>query len=101
MPGTDRKIFPEKVQDKNGNEQNGILAPIGNPLGSALNTGLSPIGAGIGKATGPMAEGASNISKPLMEKLGMEDRGEAKEAEENKEKRIGGNEQTGQNPLGL
>lgn len=48
-----------------------------------------------------MAEGASNISKPLMEKLGMEDRGEAKNAEENKEKRIGGNEQTGQNPLGL
>ncbi|PNS16607.1 hypothetical protein CAC42_4571 [Sphaceloma murrayae] len=107
MPGTDRKIFPEKVQDKQGNEKgkstlpSGLLAPLGDPLGKALGTAVSPIGAGVGKATGPVAEGATQVSKPIMDKLGMEDRGEAKEQAEKKQDRIGGKEQTGQNPLGL
>ncbi|KAF2157310.1 hypothetical protein K461DRAFT_317427 [Myriangium duriaei CBS 260.36] len=101
MPGTDRKVFPEKVTNKQGQEKGGILAPIGDPLGKGLETGLSPIGAGIGKATGPVAEGASNVTKPLMESLGMGDRGELKEQEAQKNETIGGKEQTGQNPLGL
>ncbi|KAF4554904.1 Hypothetical protein D9617_3g019730 [Elsinoe fawcettii] len=101
MPGTDRKIFPEKVQDKQGNEKGGVLSFVGDPLGKGLEKGLSPIGAGVGKVTGPVADGASQITKPVMGSLGMEDRGEAKEREQSKEERIGGNEQTGQNPLGL
>lgn len=69
-----------------------------------MNTGLSPIGAGVGKATGPMAEGASNVTKPLMDTVGLGDRGELKEEEAEKKKMsegLGGKEQTGQNPLGL
>ncbi|GAM83341.1 hypothetical protein ANO11243_013280 [Dothideomycetidae sp. 11243] len=101
MPGTDRKIVPEKVQNSKGEEKSGLLAPLGDPLGKALETGLSPIGAGVGKVTGPAAEGASNVTKPIMDSLGMGDRGEMKQREELKGESMGGKEQTGQNPLGL
>lgn len=62
----------------------GLLAPLGDPVGNALNKGLSPVGTAIGGLT----NGGYSKSKEM-----------DKQAEE--EKGMGGKEQNGQNPLGL
>lgn len=81
----------------------GLLAPVGDPLGRVLETGLKPVGSGVGALTGPVAEGAAKTTKPLMDAVGMGDRGEIKEQEKRKQeyKPLGGKPQTGENPLGL
>ncbi|KAI4850928.1 hypothetical protein E4T44_02454 [Aureobasidium sp. EXF-8845] len=68
-----------------GEGQKGLLAPLGDPLGNALNKGLSPVGTAVGGLT----NGGYTKSKE-MDKAAAE-----------KEERIGGKEQNGQNPLGL
>ena len=73
-------------------------------MGRGLEAGLKPVGAGVGKLTGPLAEGATNVTKPLMETVGMPDRGEQKEEQKQKQQdheTLGGKEQTAENPLGL
>jgi hypothetical protein len=62
----------------------GLLAPLGDPLGNALNKGLSPVGTAIGGIT----NGGYTKSKEM-----------DKAAEE--QQSMGGKEQSGQNPLGL
>lgn len=62
----------------------GLLAPLGDPLGNALNKGLSPVGTAIGGIT----NGGYTKSKEM-----------DKAAEE--QQSVGGKEQNGQNPLGL
>lgn len=62
----------------------GLLAPLGDPVGNALNKGLSPVGTAIGGIT----NGGYTKSKEM-----------DKAAEE--QQSIGGKEQNGQNPLGL
>ncbi|KAI4739499.1 hypothetical protein E4T50_10051 [Aureobasidium sp. EXF-12298] len=67
-----------------GEGQKGLLAPLGDPLGNALNKGLSPVGTAIGGIT----NGGYTKSKEM-----------DKAAEE--QQSMGGKEQSGQNPLGL
>jgi hypothetical protein len=79
----------------------GLLSPLGDPLGKALNTGLSPLGSVVGGVTSPLAEGASKVTKPAVGALGL---GGQKKEDESKGpggESIGGKEQTGNNPLGL
>jgi hypothetical protein len=66
------------------NMETGLLVPLGDPLGSALNKGLSPLGTAIGGIT----NGGYTKSKEM-----------DKAAEE--QQSVGGKEQSGQNPLGL
>ncbi|KAG9716188.1 hypothetical protein KCU73_g15710, partial [Aureobasidium melanogenum] len=60
-----------------------LLAPLGDPLGNALNKGLSPVGTAIGGLT----NGGYTKSKEM--------------DKSQEEEKIGGKEQNGQNPLGL
>ncbi|KAG9564040.1 hypothetical protein KCU77_g2678, partial [Aureobasidium melanogenum] len=66
-----------------GEGQKGLLAPLGDPLGNALNKGLSPVGTAIGGLTNGGYTKSKEMDKPQ------------------EEERIGGKEQNGQNPLGL
>jgi hypothetical protein len=66
------------------NIETGLLAPLGDPLGNALNKGLSPVGTAVGGIT----NGGYTKSKEM-----------DKAAEE--QQSMGGKEQSGQNPLGL
>ena len=59
------------------------------------------MGAVVGGVTGPIAEGASKVTKTGTEAVGLTDKGEEAEKKEEAAKKIGGKEQTGQNPLGL
>ncbi|GAB7340356.1 hypothetical protein MBLNU457_6802t1 [Dothideomycetes sp. NU457] len=103
MPGTDRKIMPEKLQDEEGNDSNkrGLLAPLGDPVGSVTGSILAPLGSGVGALTGSVAEGAATVTSGLQEKAGIPDRGVEKEKAEEAKKRMGGKEQSSENPLGL
>ncbi|THW16457.1 hypothetical protein D6C86_08962 [Aureobasidium pullulans] len=76
--------LPAGLTDVQLGAQKGLLAPLGDPLGNALNKGLSPIGTAVGGIT----NGGYTKSKEM-----------DKAAEEPQS--IGGKEQTGQNPLGL
>ena len=68
----------------------GLLSFIGDPVGKGLNKGLSPVGKLVGGVAQPFGSGKSNTDKL---------QGNTKE--DDSLKRIGGQEQTGQNPLGL
>ena len=65
----------------------GWLAPIGDPLGAVINTTLYPVGKTRGSITTPLAVGATVVTKTLMGAMGLEDRGERIEKEEEKEQR--------------
>ncbi|KAF1995623.1 hypothetical protein P154DRAFT_623862 [Amniculicola lignicola CBS 123094] len=86
----------------------GLLSPLGDPLGSALETSLSPLGAGLSKITGPVGNALGGTTRgalgPLMgekdEKMEVVG-GNNKDSYEHKAEKIAGKEQTGQNPLGL
>ncbi|KAK4986546.1 hypothetical protein LTR66_001005 [Elasticomyces elasticus] len=58
----------------------GLLGPILDPLGKGLQKGLSPVGSVVGGMTQPINPGKKD---------------------DEKEKPMGGKEQTGDNPLGL
>ncbi|KAI4719716.1 hypothetical protein E4T48_04038 [Aureobasidium sp. EXF-10727] len=66
-----------------GEGQKGLLAPLGDPLGNALNKGLSPVGTAIGGLTNGGYSKSKEMDKPK------------------EEESVGGKEQNGQNPLGL
>jgi len=69
----------------------GLLSFIGDPVGKALNKGLSPIGNVVGGLAQPFGSGSSNTDKVS---------GNTPKEDE-MSKSTGGKEQTGQNPLGL
>ena len=77
------------------------------PVGSVLETGLKPVGYGLNTVTGPVTDIVGGVTRPTVgagieagkEKVGAADQ---KRQEEMKLKeRIGGKEETGDNPLGL
>ncbi|KAH7109830.1 hypothetical protein B0J11DRAFT_448585 [Dendryphion nanum] len=98
----------EEKEDEQQKGSGGLLSPLGDPLGKALNTGLRPIGAPLEKITGPLGNalggGTRGALGPLLgeksersELLG----GDNKDSYESRPEKIAGKEQTGQNPLGL
>ncbi|KAF2716544.1 hypothetical protein K431DRAFT_316465 [Polychaeton citri CBS 116435] len=91
-----------------GNEQKSILSPVTDGVGQVLNHGLKPLGTVTGAIGRPSGEALSNVEdQAKYEITGEEDReeGDKKKGKSDAElpggARIGGNEQTGQNPLGL
>ncbi|CAI6336328.1 unnamed protein product [Periconia digitata] len=98
----------EEPQEQESKGSGGLLSPLGDPLGKALNKGLRPIGAPLEKITGPLGNAVGGTTRgavgPLlgnqeerMEVLG----GDNKDSYESKPEKIAGKEQTGDNPLGL
>jgi hypothetical protein len=92
---TQKKKKKKKERKKKKNQKQlqftqlpGLLSAVGDPLGNALNKGLSP----VGTAVGGISNGGYGKSKEMDKK--------AAEQEE-ATKKFGGQEQTGQNPLGL
>ena len=93
---------PIKLLTTNTIHSGGLLAPLGDPLGKAVNTGLSPLGAGVGSLTGSISEGASSVTKTLTSAAGLPDRGEEKQKEEVADmESVGGKEPSAENPMGL
>ncbi|KAF1980415.1 hypothetical protein BU23DRAFT_548564 [Bimuria novae-zelandiae CBS 107.79] len=101
-------VNQEKEEEQEENKgSGGLLSPIGDPPGKALNTGLRPLGAPLEKVTGPLGDalggGTRGVLGPL---LGTkEERSEllgGKNVDSySKPEKIAGKEQTGDNPLGL
>ncbi|PVH97065.1 hypothetical protein DM02DRAFT_616749 [Periconia macrospinosa] len=98
----------EENQEEENKGTGGLLSPIGDPLGKALNTGLRPIGAPLEKVTGPLGNAIGGTTRgALGPLLGDKDErmevvgGNNKDSYESKPEKIAGKEQTGQNPLGL
>ena len=81
----------------------GLLSPAGDAVGQVLDKGLKPIGHFTKQVGEPAGEALQNVEKQVMKEKGYKD-----EIDHNKPdselpggERIGGNTQTGQNPLGL
>jgi len=77
-------------------------------IGSTLNTALRPVGAPLEKVTGSLGNAVGGVTKPALGPLmgNKEERmevvgGDNKDSYKHKEEKIGGKEQTGDNPLGL
>ncbi|KAJ4288556.1 hypothetical protein N0V90_011793 [Kalmusia sp. IMI 367209] len=94
-------------QEEENQGSGGLLAPLGDPIGKALNTGLRPIGAPLEKVTEPLGNALGGSTRgALGPMLGSKDErsevlgGNNKDSYSKPEK-IAGKEQTGQNPLGL
>ncbi|KAH4199524.1 hypothetical protein HBI56_045240 [Parastagonospora nodorum] len=100
---TEPKQEPEKDQGTGG-----LLSMVGDPAGKVLNTALRPIGAPLEKGvTGPLGNalggGTRGVLGPLLgsEEERMEVVGGKNKDSYAGEEKIGGKEQTGENPLGL
>ncbi|KAF2657668.1 hypothetical protein K491DRAFT_594624, partial [Lophiostoma macrostomum CBS 122681] len=105
IPTTQNKDEGEEEQQKGSG---GLLAPLGDPLGKALNTGLRPIGAPLEKVTGPLGNAVGGSTRGALGPLLGEEQersevlgGKNKDSYESKPEKIAGKEQTGDNPLGL
>ncbi|OAL56405.1 hypothetical protein IQ07DRAFT_554292 [Pyrenochaeta sp. DS3sAY3a] len=103
IPSTNAKQEEEKDSGSGG-----LLSSIGDPIGSVLQTGLRPIGAPLEKGvTGPLGSALGGTTRgALGPLLGSEEERSEVLGGKNKdsyagEEKIGGKEQTGQNPLGL
>ncbi|KAK5116148.1 hypothetical protein LTR62_008474 [Meristemomyces frigidus] len=86
----------------------GLLSPLGDPLGLVLNKALLPLGHVVGAVGKPNGDALLAVQQDAKEKMGgVSEEEEEKEAGREKRegelggKRIGGNAQTGGNPLGL
>jgi hypothetical protein len=86
----------------------GLLAPVGDPLGKALGTGLRPLGVGVETITKPITDTVGGVTKPALGPIaGTQDEkmevlgGNNKDSYEHTKESIGGKLQTGDNPLGL
>ncbi|KAK4565838.1 hypothetical protein LTR86_003687 [Recurvomyces mirabilis] len=87
----------------------GLLSPIGDPLGHVPDKGLMPIGHVVGAVAKPNGQAFLDVQKDAKEKITGVKEDDDEEEKENKKsneekpggKSIGGNAQTGQNPLGL
>ena len=98
--------------DEDKEEENkgsgGLLSSIGDPAGKVLGTALRPIGAPLEKGvTGPLGNALGGTTRSALGPLMGEEKersdylgGKNKDSYEGPEK-IGGKQQTGDNPLGL
>ncbi|KAH7389851.1 hypothetical protein BKA66DRAFT_459957 [Pyrenochaeta sp. MPI-SDFR-AT-0127] len=98
----------DKEEEEGSSGSGGLLSTIGDPAGKVLGTALRPIGAPLEKGvTGPLGSALGGATRgalgPLMgtdsersELLGGKNRDSY-----DKPEKIGGKEQTGDNPLGL
>ncbi|KAK3717469.1 hypothetical protein LTR37_005859 [Vermiconidia calcicola] len=78
----------------------GLLSPLGDPLGQVLDKGLKPIGHFTGQIAKPAGQALLDVKEQGKKDLGVDDKSREKDEKPGGE-RIGGNQQTGQNPLGL
>ncbi|KAI7201066.1 hypothetical protein D0869_01384 [Hortaea werneckii] len=88
--------LPDNAPDGPLDENKGLLSAVGDPLGQVLDKGLRPIGQVTGAIGRPSGEAAMGLKEQAKEEAGHKDKEEKPGGE-----RIGGNPQTGQNPLGL
>lgn len=95
-------------QPEQEEEQKGLLAPLLDPVGNVLGTGLRPIGVGVEKLTSPLSSAIGGITKPALGPVvGTKDEkaeilgGNNKDSYEHKKESLGGKVQSGDNPLGL
>lgn len=81
----------------------GLLSAVGDPVGQVLDKSLKPtvgrITGGVGRPTGEAAERVHNVARN--EHAYSRDDNDLPDEEKPGGKRIGGNAQNGQNPLGL
>ncbi|KAH9845637.1 hypothetical protein Tdes44962_MAKER06472 [Teratosphaeria destructans] len=77
----------------------GLLAPIGDTVGQVLDKGLRPVGHVTGQVGRPSGEALLRVQEAAKEDAGLKE--PEKEDDKPGGERIGGNAQTGQNPLGL
>ena len=95
-----------------GNKVESVLSPVGKPLGKGLEQVGKPVGAILGSVVdggimkgGRAAGGIANTGAGGMETKGMNEDWEKVKEEKRKDEEIlepiGGQEQTGDNPLGL
>ena len=99
-----------------------FLAPKGNALGNKIESGLSPVGKPVGKGLETISRPVGGLVEPLvggllrsggaygnnagvgagnMEHKKAEEKREQEREKEERHAPVGGQEQTGQNPLGL
>ncbi|KAF1844141.1 uncharacterized protein K460DRAFT_287352 [Cucurbitaria berberidis CBS 394.84] len=104
--------IPTESKDKEEEKDSGsggLLSMIGDPAGKVLGTALRPIGAPLEKGvTGPLGNAVGGTTRSALGPLmGTEEEksellgGKNKDSYESKPEKIGGKEQTGDNPLGL
>ncbi|KXL48656.1 hypothetical protein M433DRAFT_2814 [Acidomyces richmondensis BFW] len=97
--------MPDIAPDGPLDGQKGLLSPIGDPLGQVLDKGLKPVGVLTGAIGRPSGEALQNVEKQAKKEKGYQggyhDYEKAEAMENAGGERIGGKEQTGQNPLGL
>lgn len=79
----------------------GVLSPVGDPVGQVLDKGLKPVGTVVNGVTGPFTDSVGAVTKPALEKVGLSGGKQDTNDEKPGGDRIGGNPQTGKNPLGL
>ncbi|KAF2266429.1 hypothetical protein CC78DRAFT_531548 [Lojkania enalia] len=98
----------DEEQEQQNKGTGGLLSPIGDPLGKALNTGLRPVGAPLEKITTPLGNAIGGTTRGALGPLMGEEHermeiigGQNKDSYASKPEKIAGKEQTGQNPLGL
>jgi hypothetical protein len=78
----------------------GLLSPVGDVVGQVLDKGLSPLGHVVGSVGNPNGQALLDVKEHAKKEMGYSDE-EKPENERPGGARIGGNAQTGQNPLGL
>jgi len=86
----------------------GLLAPVFDPVGKGLGTVLSPVGYGVSTVAKPLTDAVGGITKPALAPLaGKKDEkmevlgGKNKDSYKHGKDSVGGELQTGDNPLGL
>ncbi|TKA29549.1 hypothetical protein B0A50_03562 [Salinomyces thailandicus] len=88
--------LPDNAPEGPLDEDKGLLSVVGDPLGQVLDKGLKP----LGSITGAVGKPAGEASMAVKEQAKME-AGHKTQDDKPGGERIGGNAQTGQNPLGL
>lgn len=78
----------------------GPLSVVGDPVGQVVEKGLSPVGHVTGKIGEPNGQAFLDVQKQIKEDVGYTDKTKLDTKGPGGD-RIGGNKQTGQNPLGL
>jgi hypothetical protein len=81
----------------------GLLSPVGDAVGQVLDKGLKPIGQITKQVGEPSGEALLNVEKQIIKEKGYKDEidHDKPDSELPGGERIGGNAQTGKNPLGL
>jgi len=83
-------------QHHQANPPAGLLSGILDPVGNVAGKALSPVGATVGAVTKPVTNTVGGVTKPLLDPVAG-----SVDDQKKGDGKIGGKEQTGQNPLGL